>query len=117
MELLQPLVRGRLRGAATLPWQAPALAGAARRVEGALRREATAARRARDGHRLQRAEALLDALGGGLTAGEGLLVAAAAAAPSDGVARLLGPLLRRPRRRVTLVPRIAGVVRVVSFRA
>jgi predicted alpha/beta-hydrolase family hydrolase len=116
LDRLGPIVRGRLREAAGVPWRAPASGGPQRRLERTLRAEAGSAQRARDHRRLERTEALRQVLAGGLTAGESLLVAHAGAAQPLALERALAPLLRRPRYPETLVPRITGVVRVVSFR-
>ncbi len=80
-----------------------------------LRRLAAQAGRRRDRDTLCRLDRLMERLSGGLTAGENLLVASAADQPAL-LPQVLGPLLAGPvHRRLHLVPRITGIVRVTKF--
>ncbi len=114
--LLCAQVRRRLREAATRSLPA-ALAPRRLMVLRCLRRLAALAGRRRDQDTLCRLDLLMARLAGGLTAGENLLVTAAAEAPGH-LPQILGPLLTGSGHgRLHLVPRITGIVRVTSFPA
>lgn len=114
--LLCERVRRRLREAAVrqLGYPAPKQQLA---VVRRLRRLATALARRRDRDALIQVDLLIQRLNGGLTAGESLLVAAAAVSAPD-LLRALSPLLAAPgRTHECPVPRLTGVVRVATFPA
>lgn len=111
---LRAQVRRRLREAAARSLT-PTLAPRRRAMLRKLRRLAAQAGRRRDRETLVRLDRLMERLSAGLTAGEGLVLAAAAETPAH-LPHALGPLLTRCRSpRAHLIPRLTGIVRVTSF--
>lgn len=115
VSVVTPVVAAMLKRATGLAWQGGMLSPKQRRLARRVRRlgAATAARRDRAG------VALLDQalawLGGGVSAGEDALIRDISDLGPTGLLAVLPRLLTRPRQRLTLLPRLAGVVRVTSF--
>jgi hypothetical protein len=115
LAVLLPVVRLRLREAATALWRAPRRTPDHRVLERRLRSLAKVAARRREHGTLVRIDAIHGWLAGGLTAGEAILIRQAADLERRALLSLLAGLAIPPRRRETAVPRVTGVVRVASF--
>lgn len=112
---MAPVVRSVLRQAASVAWRGARISREQRALAGRLRRLGAALARRRDREGLALVDRALDWLGGGLSAGEAALVRDAEGLGPTRLFTLLRQLLASPRHRVTLVPRLTGVVRVTSF--
>ena len=107
--------RRRLGEAAGAVWRLVPARGAERSVARRLEQLARRAAMRRDQSALREVESVLDAVCGGLSAGEALIVERAALLRDEGLVRALRGLPGRPPAPVPPRPALTGIVRVASF--
>lgn len=115
IRVLAPTVGAILKRATGLVWQGGILSQEHRAFTRGVRRLAAAAAKRRDRAGLALLDEALAWLGGGLSAGEALVIRDASGLGSGEALAALPRLLARPRRRLALLPRLSGIVRVTSF--
>ncbi|MEO8636312.1 MAG: DEAD/DEAH box helicase [Gemmatimonadales bacterium] len=117
-EALCPFIRARLQAADGAAWSSQSRPLVQRQALASLRRLGRQAAADRAADRLRQVERGMIWLGGGLLAGELLLLEVAIARGPDALMELVAEYAPRPEagRATALIPRLAGVVRVGSFR-
>lgn len=111
-ERIADWIRKRLRAANSSLWSSAAADGQPRQLIRRLQHLAREAGRRRRRAGIELAEEAIATLGGGLTAGESLLVPELMALPLEQLRRRLTALRFRPRHRPVGVPRLIGAVRI-----
>ena len=111
---LLPVVRGRLRAAMGEGWQSSRPTCEMRALRRRLARLAGEAARRRDRRLLDLLDRMMGWAAGGLTAGESALLGTCRRLRVRDLEPALERLLRRPRERWVPVPRLTGVIRVIS---
>jgi hypothetical protein len=115
VRMVAPLVGAMLRRATGLAWHGATLSQEQRTLARKVRRLGAAAAARRDRAGLALLDQALAWLGGGLSAGESALIRDASGLGPCRLLTVLQRLLERPRKKLTLLPWLSGVVRVTSF--